>query len=267
MQIPSGPNPKTRVRIAFLCLFVFIIVLSIGAYYVADLGRLQDSIAARESQAALQDITDAGQIDEALRQHPSNKFLQMMAMATRAANETSAATEKLANEVEPAAVSSNINLGAASRSDLEALRRDLKTAEANAAALLPRAATLLKAERDNVEKQAASLHVDKDTTGRLLGRIDKRHAEITEFNARMSSARAGFYRAYESYVGVLVGEFGSYKVVNGQFIFPFQLTVNRYNAAAQAMTVAAKRVAELEEERKGLLKSQQLEWVQFINGK
>src|ERR1700676_4210672 len=102
MQIPSGPNPKTRVRIAFLCLFVFIIVLSIGAYYVADLGRLQDSIAARESQAALQDITDAGQNDEALRQHPSNKFLQMTAMATRAANETSAAAEKLANEVEPA---------------------------------------------------------------------------------------------------------------------------------------------------------------------
>jgi hypothetical protein len=43
--------------------------------------------------------------------------------------------------------------------------------------------------------------------------------------------------------------------------------VDRYNVAARAMTVAAKRVAELEEERKGLVKLQQEGWVQFINGK
>jgi hypothetical protein len=266
MQIPSGPNPKTRVRIAFLCLFVFLIVFSIGAYFVSDLSRLQDSIVARESQAALQDITDPSQIDDALRQHPSNKFLQMIAMANRAVNETNAATEKIANEVEPPAISKDVDLGTASRSDLEALRRDLKAAEANATALMPRTTALLKTERDNVEKYALSLHADKDA-GMLLRNLDQRHAEITAFNARMSSARADYYRAYESYVAVLVGEFGVYKVVNGQFIFPFQVTVNRYNAAAQAMTVAAKRVAEFEQERKGLWKSQQLRWVQFINGK
>ena len=265
--MPSDPNPKTRVRIAFLCLFVFLIVFSIGAYFVADLGRLQESIAAHESQAALQGITDAGQIDEALRHHPSNKFLQLMAMATRAANETSAATEKLANEVEPAAISKGINLGAASRSDLEALRRDLKTAEANATAFMPRYIVLLKTERDNVEKYALSLHLEKDTISRLLDSLDKRHAEITTFTSRMLSARADYYRAYENYVAVLVGEFGAYKVVDGQFIFSFQPAVNRYNVAARAMTLAAKRVAELEEERKNLLKSQQEGWVQFINGK
>jgi hypothetical protein len=33
------------------------------------------------------------------------------------------------------------------------------------------------------------------------------------------------------------------------------------------MTVAAKRVAELEEERKSLLKSQQEGWIQFVHGK
>jgi hypothetical protein len=267
MHMPSDPNPKTRVRIAFLCLFVFLIVFSIGAYFVADLGRLQESIAAHESQAALQGITDAGQIDEALRQHPSNKFLQMMAMATKAADETNAATEKLLNEVEPPAISKDINLGAASRSDLEALRRDLKTAEANATAFMPRYIVLLKTERDNVEKNALALHVDKDIFSRILDRLDRRQAEITALISRMSSARADFYRAYENYVAVLVGEFGSYKVVDGQFIFPFQRSVDRYNVAARAMTVAAKRVAELEEERKGLVKLQQEGWVQFINGK
>jgi hypothetical protein len=55
--------------------------------------------------------------------------------------------------------------------------------------------------------------------------------------------------------------------VNGQFIFPFQRTVDRYNAAASAMTVASTRVAELEEERERLLKSQQQAWEQFVNGK
>jgi len=265
--MPSDPNAKTRVRIAFLLLFVFMIVFSVGAYYVADLGRLQERIAARESQAALQGATDARQIDEALKQYPSNKLLQLIAMATKAADETGAATEKLSNEIEPPAISKNINLGTASRSDLEALRRDLKTAAANATALMPHYAALLKTERDNVEKYALSLRVEKDTIGRVLDSLDKRQAEITAFTSRMLPARAEFYRAYEDYVAVLVEEFGTYKVVDGQFIFPFQRTVNRYNAAAHAMTAAAKRVADLEEERKNLNKSQQERWQQFVNGK
>jgi hypothetical protein len=243
------------------------IVFSVGAYFVADLGNLQESMAARESRTALQGITDPRQIDEALGQYPSNKFLQMTAMATKAANETDAAIEKLSNEVEPPAISKAINLGAASRSDLEALRRDLKTAEANATTFMPRYIALLKTERDNVEKYALSLHLGKDTISRFLDSSDKRHAEITAFTSRMLSARADFYRAYEKYVAVLVGEFGAYKVVKGQFIFPFQRTVDRYNVAAQAMTVATNRVAELEEERKSLLKSRQEGWVQFVNGK
>jgi len=265
--MPSDPNAKTRVRIAFLCLFVFVIALSVGAYFIAGLSKLQQSIAVREGQTALQGATDPGQIDEAIRQHPSNKFLQMVAMATRAANETSAAAEKLAGEVEPPAISRAINPGAASRNDLEALRRDLKAAEANATAFLPRYIALLKTERDNVEKYALSMHVEKDTVSRLLDSLDKRHAEITAFASGMSSARADYYRAYENYVAVLVEEFGSYKVVDGQFIFPFQRTVDRYNVAGHAMTVAAKRVAELEDERKRLLKSQQEGWERLVNGK
>jgi hypothetical protein len=267
MQVPSGPNPKTRIRIAFLCLFVFLIVFSVGAYFLSDLSKLQDRIAARESEAVLQGITDPGQIDEVLRQHPSNKFLQVMATATRAANETNAAAEKLATEVEPPAIAKAVNLGAASRNELEALRRDLKTAEANAAALLPRTSALLKAERAAVEKDALSRRLEKETIGKVLDNLDKRQAEIAAFTSRMSSARADYYRAYERYVAVLAAEFGAYKVVNGQFIFPFQLTVNRYNAAVEAMTAAAKRVADLDEERKSLLNSQASEWVQFIHGK
>jgi hypothetical protein len=264
--MPSDPNARTRVRLAFLLLFVLMIVASVGVYFVADLGKLHDLIAARDGQAALRGITDASQIDEALRRTPSNKFLRMMAMATKAADETDVAIEKLSGEIEPPAISKAGNLGVAGRSDLEALRRDLKTAETNATTLMPRYVAVLKAERDNVEKYAASLQPGKDAGNKLLDNVDKRRAEITALASRMLSARADYYRAYQNYVAILVGESGAYKFVGGQFIFPLQRTADRYNIAAQAMTSAAKPVAELEQERKSLLQSQQARWLHFVRG-
>jgi len=264
--MPSGPTANARVRIALLFLF-FLIVLCVGGWFAGDLSRLQDRLSARESQAALQAIGEPGQLDEALRLHPANKFLQMMAVAIKAANETSAATEKLTSEIEPPAISKASNLGAMSRSDLEALGRDLKTAEANATAFLPRYAAVLKTERDDVEKYALSLHLGRDTVRRLLDNIDKRHADITALTSRILPARADYYRAYENYVAVLVKEFGRYRVVNGEFIFPFQHVVDRYNVAADAMSVAAKQVNDLEAERRSLQKSQQDGLVQLVNGK
>jgi hypothetical protein len=268
-EMPSGSNANARVRtaVAFVFLFVSIIVLSVGAYFVAHLGRLQEGIAAREAQAELQGITDPEQIDEALGRHPSNRFLQLMAMANKAARETRASAEKLSSEIEPPALARNINLGTAGRSDLEALRSVLKTAEANATASLPRYAGLFKAERDKIENYARSLHFEKDTVSSLLEGVDKRHSKAMAFTSRLLAGRADYYRAYGNYVAVLAGEFGSYKVVDGQFIFPFQRTVDRYNAAANAMTAATKRVAELEEERKTLTQSPREEWEPFVNGK
>ena len=84
MKTPSDRNASTRVRMAFLCLFVFMVALSIGAYFVDKLSKLHDSAAAQESRTALQGVTSSDQIDEALKQHPSNKFLQIIAMATKA---------------------------------------------------------------------------------------------------------------------------------------------------------------------------------------
>jgi hypothetical protein len=266
VERPLDQNATKRVRIAFLCLFVFIVALSVGAYFLGNLSKLQDGIAAQESRTALQGITNTDQIDEALRQHPSNKFLQMIAMATKASIETSAAAERLESEFEPPAISKTINFGTTSRGDLEALRRDLQTAENNAAAFMPRTIALIKNERNQVEKYALSLHVGKNTIGRFMDAVDKRLAKTTAFTSKMLLARAEFYRAYDKYVAVLVGEFGAYKVVNGEFRFPLQPAANRYNAAAAALTAAAKRIAELEQERKQLTQSQYEEWEQFVNG-
>ncbi len=194
MEMPSDPNAKWRVRIAFVLLFV---VLAVGAYFAAELSHLQESMTARESPMALRGVTDARQIDEALKRHPQNNFLLLIAMVTKAADATNAAIEQLSNEIAPPGVSRNIDFGAASQSELEALRRDLKTAEVNATTFLPRYTALLKAERDNVQEYARS-HVDKVTADRLLQSIDRRQTEITALTSRSLSARADLYRAYDS---------------------------------------------------------------------
>ena len=232
MKTSVEQKAKWRVRIAFAFLFVFLIILSVGAYFVADLGKFKEMIAASETQ-------------------------DLAAMATRAANQTSVAIDKLSNEFKPPALSKDVNSSTASRTDLEALRSELKTAEAHATAFMPQYIVLLKTERDRVENYAQSARADRDTVSRVLDGVDQRHAKITALISKMLLARAEYYRAYENYLGVLVSSFGAYKVVNGEFIFTLQSTVDRYNVAAQAMTIAANRVADLEEERKKLLRPQQ----------
>ena len=266
-QVASDRTATIRVVVAFACLAVVFVALSIGVRYLADLGRRQDSLAARESRAALQGITEPAQVTGALKQHPSNRPLQMLAMAMKASDDTGAAADKLAAEIEQPPIPRDINLGAMNREQLETFRRNLKTAQANISAFMPRYTALLKSERDGIEKGALAVRIDKETLDRLMDTVDRRQADMTAFTAKMMTARAEFYRAYEAYVGVIAGEFGSYKVVDGQFIFPLQRTVDRYNIAASAMSAATKRVVELEEERNSLLTSQQSAWAQFANGK
>ena len=165
--MPADPKARWRVRLAFLCLFVFLVVLSIGAWYLGDLGRLQDRLAIRESQASLQGVTAPAQIDKAARQHPSDRFLQMLEMAMRAAGDTDAAAEKLSNEVEQPPIPPGINLSTLNRADLEALASHLKTAEANASAFMPRYTALLKTERDSIERAALARHADPETLRKL----------------------------------------------------------------------------------------------------
>jgi hypothetical protein len=266
MNMPSNPSGKTRVTLAFAALVLFMVVLSVGAYFISDLSRLQGGPAAPESRTAVQGNTPPGQVDQAPAQHPSSNFARLTAMAIKAANDTNAAIEKLSAEVEPPAISRIGILGLASRDNLEALRRDLKIAETNATTFMPRYIAVLKAERDTVEKSARALQAGNDTT-RVMDNIDKRHAEFQALWSRLLPARAELYRAYGDYVAFLIAESGTYKFVDGQFIFPMQRAVDRYNGAARAMTAATRRVVELEEERRNLLKSQQDGWLQFVSGK
>jgi hypothetical protein len=258
----SDYSARARVWVAFLLLFVVVAAVSVGVYY---LGKLQETIAALEGRTAL-DAINAEEIDAALARHPSNRFLKLIATATRAGIDTSTATEKLSQEIEPPALPKDISQAAASRNDLEALRRDLKTAETDATTFLPRYLALVSAERDRLEAYARSLNLEKDAFSRFMDRIETRQADIAAVTSNLLSARAEYYRAYEKCAAVLVADFGIYKVANGQFVFPLQYMANRYNAAAGAKAAAAKRIAELEEKQRALIRPSVKAWAQFVGG-
>ncbi len=245
------------------------VVLAVSALSVAgaNMGKLQEAIAVRDAKAALQGITDPKQIDAALGENPSNKFLQFMAMVTKAAEETNALVTKLSDEIEPPSLSKDIDFGMASRKDLEVLRGDTKVAGDNVTAFMPRYLALLKAERDKVEGFATSLRMEKETIRDGLVGIDRRHAKSAAFTSKMMLARTDFYRAYGNYLTFLVREYGTYNVLNGQFSFPGQPATDQYNVVASALATAAKRVTDLEAERKSLMQSQQEGWERFVKDK
>src|SRR3954453_13273235 len=122
-------NGKIRIVVAFFSLFVFTILLSFGAYNLSGLRKAQESSVARERQAIFQSASGL-QTNESAGRRPPNRRSQLMALATTAVDETAAAAEMLLHEIKPASVPKDINLGAANRDDLEALRRDLETAAA-----------------------------------------------------------------------------------------------------------------------------------------
>jgi hypothetical protein len=265
VEVAADQSTKKRLIGACLILFVFAVVVSVVVYDIGDLGKYQEHLAIQESQAALQGITDPDQINVALRQYPSNRYLKLVAMAASVVAETDAASEKLSKEVEPPALAKDINLSAASRSDLEALNRDLKTAEVNATTFMPRYTALFRAEREKLENYARSLHPAGDFLKTFLEGVDRWQAETTDLASKTLAARGEFYRAYGKCVQILLSEFGRYNVANGQFIFPFQSTADRYNAAAGPMSSAAKRIAELQEERKMVVQSQLKRWLHVVD--
>ena len=260
----SSPFSSTRVRIAFLCL---IVMSAAAAYFMTDLSKFQERVSTRQSEASLQGISSPSQLESALRQYPSNNVLQLMAKATKAASDTKGETDKLSAQIEPARLSNEPNFASVSRDELESFRRDLKVAEANAMAFLPRYAAIFKAERGQIESATVSFHVPKEIASQLLDGLAKRHAKTLNAISQILSARADYYRAYDKYIAFLSGEFGSFKVVAGQFIFPLQRTVERYNVAAQAMTSAGKRVAELESDMKKQETPLPEEWLPLTGAK
>ena len=266
MTVFSNQSTNAAKLLAIL-VFAFVVVsLGVG-YFVGDLAKVQEAVSAKESGAALRGVSDPEQLDQVLKQYPKNKILRMVLLANRDAIEIDAATRRLINEVEPRDFSTPIDFRTANRSDLDALRRDLKTAEINVAALRPRYIALIKAQRDKLENDARSLKAGNATFAKFMAMVDEQHKEIMTLTSKMLAARAEYYGAYERCAALLVREFGIYKVTNGQFIFPFPSTANSYNGAAAALAAAANHIAELKHERASLRQSQFYKWKDFADTK
>ena len=258
------PTTSALILIAFISLLV---LLTVAVSLSIDLSRFQARVSTQEGQAALQGISNPGQLEAALKQHPSNNILQLMARSTKAVNDTKGAIDRLSAQIEPARISKELNFSSVTRDELDAFRRDLKTAETNARAFLPRYAAIFKAEHDQIERATVSLYVPKEIAGQILDGVAQRHARALKAISLTLSARADYYSAYDKYIAFLSSELGSFKVVAGQFIFPLQRTVERYNTAAQAMTSAGRRVTELEDDMKKQEQPIPEEWLQLTGAK
>jgi hypothetical protein len=227
-----------------------------------------NSVVARAAVAILKNLGDPSQIDKIVKDNPSNVFLLLIAETRRASLETGHLIEKSIEEIEPPALAKEMNYASASGPELEAYRLDLKTAEANAMAAMPRYVTLLESERERAEVVAHSLNMDDRYIRAALSEIDKRRARRRDITSKMLLASAELYRAIGRYVDVLIEQFGHYKVsTNGRFAFSSQSVLDLYNDAFRRVNDAIRRVAEVEEERKGLARFQQEEWERFVSGK
>ena len=94
--------------------------------------------------------------------------------------------------------------------------------------------------------------------------IDAQHADATARATKALATRTDYYAAYDKCATVLLSQFGSYKITNGQLIFQLQQTANNYNSAGTAMAAAAKRMTDLDSEGDAARPGQLARWKNFV---
>jgi hypothetical protein len=247
--------PDRRSKALAILLGSIIAVVCLGTlYFVGDLARFQKANDVREGQVALRDLKDPQQLEQLRKRYPSNGILKLVALANKDSIEIHAAALGLLKEADPGELSKRINEGLSGRGDLVALGRDLRAAEDNAAGLQSRYDILIKAVRDRVEQDAGALEGGTNNSATFMAMIDAQHADMKALMAKISAARLDYFRAYEKCVGLLASENGI-KVVDGRITFRLQAQADSYNEAAAVTAAVAKRLADLETERKALKQS------------
>jgi hypothetical protein len=231
-----------------------------AVYYLGDLGSLLETMSAKEISAAFRDVRDPDQFEQVLKQHPSSKTVKLITLARQNTVDLDAAARKLLAEAEPKSLPKLIDVAAAGREGLDALRQSLKVAQASAAAVPSRYAAQAATEHDKLANDARGLNVGDDTLSRFNALLDDQTSARVALVTGISAARADYFGGYERCVALLIAETGRYKVTNGQFVFPFQSTANSYNAASATMAAATQRLAAMEDDRVKLQQSQLNKW-------
>ena len=122
------PDRKSK-ALAIVLVCIIAIVCFGTLYFVGDLARFQEGADLREGQTALRDLKGPEQLDQLLKRYPANGMLKLVALADKDSMEIDAAALGLLRETDPGELSERINKGLSSRSNLEALGRELKAAE------------------------------------------------------------------------------------------------------------------------------------------
>jgi hypothetical protein len=258
--------PDRRSKALAIVLACIIAAVCLGTlYFVGDLARFQEGADARESQAALRDLKDPEQLEQRLKRYPSNTILKLVALANKDSIEIDAAALGLLREADPGELSTRINEGLSGGGNLKALGRDLKAAEDNAAGLGSRYDRLIKAVRDGIEQDASTLEGRTNRFATFMVMIDAQHAGMRALIANISAVRLEYFRAYDKCVALLANENGI-KVVDGRITFRLQAQADSYNEAAAVTATLAKRLADLEAERKALRQSRLDGWKRWASG-
>jgi hypothetical protein len=258
------PDPRSKALAILLGSIIAVVCLG-TLYFVGDLARFQKANDVREGQVALRDLKDPQQLEQLLKRYPSNGILKQVALANKDSIEIDAAALGLLSEADPGVLSERINEGLSGRGDLVALGRDLKAAEENAAGLGSRYEIQIKAVRDGIAHDAGALEGGTNNSATFMAMIDAQHADMKALMAKISAARLDYFRAYEKCVGLLANENGI-KVVDGRITFRLQAQADSYNEAAAVTAATAKRLADLETERKALKQSLFDRWKRWVSG-
>ncbi|MBV9460885.1 MAG: hypothetical protein JO141_25730 [Bradyrhizobium sp.] len=254
---------STWLAVALFCAIALFCLVPL--YLLGDLSRFQQGHAVKESQAALRDLKNPEQLEQLLKRYPSNGILKLVALAYKDATAIDTAALGLLRERDPDELSRRVNEGLSSRSDLEALGRDLKAAEDNAAGLELHYDALIKPVRDGIERDAAALE-GGDNLATFMAAIDAQHAQMKALISRISAVRLDYFRAYEKCVALMARENDVTKGGTGPITFRLQVQADSYNEAAGATAAGAKRLIELETERTALTRSQLDKWKSWAAG-
>ena len=75
MATVADRKEKKSGRLPLILWGLFAIACVVALIFVGDLARYQEAGLTRESQAALRDVNEPAQLDQALRQRPANRIL------------------------------------------------------------------------------------------------------------------------------------------------------------------------------------------------
>lgn len=245
------------------------VVLAVAALAVGfgNSKKLAESFEGQRARAALKTVADRQNPEQALQQDPSNSLLKLTAEAYRVAQETVRLAEKLSDDIEPAALSGDIDIMTASRDALESYRAALTTAAGNAEAAMPRYLSLLLDERTRIEQLARALNLSQGVIREVLAGVDRRHGKTRDITAKMMDARRDAYRSMAELVSILIAESGNYSTdAERKLSFQNPDAVARYNSAAQALAAAVARVQSVDAERQEFVRTQQEGWDRFMSG-